>query len=40
VHADVLPDNEAGLAFWLRRGWQRRDDILRMSWVSPENPNA
>jgi len=40
VHADVLPENEAGLAFWLRRGWQRRDDILRMSWVSPDNPNA
>ncbi len=40
VHADVLPENEDGLAFWLRRGWHRRDDILRISWVAPDNPNA
>ncbi len=40
MHADVLPENADGLAFWLKRGWHRRDDILRISWVPSDNPNA
>lgn len=31
THIDVLVDNELGNTYWMRRGWQRREDIYRYS---------
>ena len=31
THIDVLIDNELGNTYWMRRGWQRREDIYRYS---------
>jgi len=39
-HLDVLVTNEQGKAFWARRGWKRRDDVQKFSYVRSGNPNA
>lgn len=40
THLDVLADNAAARDFWQRRGWKRRDDIVRYSLIRSTNPNA
>jgi ribosomal protein S18 acetylase RimI-like enzyme len=40
THLDVLATNAGAHAYWANRGWQRRDDIQRYSFVRSENPNA
>lgn len=40
LHIDVLVDNTAAAAFWARRGWKKRDDIHRFSFLNSNNPNA
>lgn len=39
-HLMLLPDNQAGLAFWRKLGWQRRDDILILSRNLTDDPDA
>jgi ribosomal protein S18 acetylase RimI-like enzyme len=40
VHIDVLAENQAAQEFWQHLGWSRRDDLLRYSWTSSDDPNA
>jgi len=40
THIDVLVDNELGNAYWMRRGWQRREDIYRYSLNRLENDDV
>ena len=40
IHLDVLTTNTAAAEFWSRRGWQRRDDIVRYSLLRSDDPNA
>ena len=40
AHLDVLATNELALGYWQRRGWIRREDIVRFSITSSNNPNA
>lgn len=40
AHLDVLATNSAAHAYWSKRGWQRRDDIQRYSFVRSRNPDA
>lgn len=35
VHLDVLTSNVDAREYWLRRGWERRDDIIRFSRSLP-----
>ena len=39
-HLDVLADNNAAHAFWKHRGWTRRQEIVRYSFVKGIEPNA
>jgi len=39
-HLDVLVTNEEGKAFWANRGWRRRDDVQKFSFIRSSNPNA
>ncbi len=39
-HLDVLTTNATAAEFWRRRGWQRRDDIVRYSWLNADDANA
>jgi len=39
-HLDVLATNEQGKAFWARRGWTRRDDVQKFSFIRSASPNA
>ena len=39
-HVEVLADNAEGLAYWARRGWIRRDDLVRFSYVGAGGENA
>jgi len=39
VHLDVLADNQPAHAYWLNRGWKRRDDIVRYTY-SLSNPDC
>jgi len=39
-HLDVLATNEVGKAFWAGRGWKRRDDVQKFSFIRSDNPNA
>lgn len=34
-HLFVLQDNSAGLAFWRKRGWEARTDVLMFSSATP-----
>ena len=40
THIDVLAENQPAQDFWQRHGWQKRDDILRYSWVRSHRMNA
>lgn len=40
THIDVLVDNDLANAYWIRRGWQKRDDIYRYSLVRTGRENA
>ena len=40
IHLDVLAGNASAAAFWSARGWMRRDDIVRYSWVNSDDANA
>jgi ribosomal protein S18 acetylase RimI-like enzyme len=40
VHIDVLATNDLANEYWTRRGWTRRDDIHRHSFVRSGNPEA
>jgi len=39
-HLEVLASNDLALRYWSRRGWQRRDDIIRYSHISSADENA
>ncbi len=40
THIDVLVENRQAHDFWFRRGWQKRDDIFRLSFVTSHETNA
>lgn len=40
VHCDVFRTNRAALHFWRAAGWTRRTDIVRLSIVTSDDPNA
>lgn len=40
THIDVLVGNEGAITYWTRRGWKKRDDILRFSFVRNDNANV
>ncbi len=40
THIDVFVTNEVGNAYWRRRGWRLRDDILRYSYIRSKSENA
>ncbi len=40
VHLDVFADNDLANRYWTRRGWQRRDDLIRYSLIRGENENV
>jgi len=40
VHCDVFRTNKPALRFWRAAGWQRRDDLARLSIVLSDDPNA
>ncbi len=40
THIDVYVSNELANRYWARRGWQKRDDVYRYSFIRSENPNA
>lgn len=40
THLDVFVSNDLANEYWTRRGWQRRDDIRRYSFIRSKNPNA
>jgi ribosomal protein S18 acetylase RimI-like enzyme len=39
-HLDVLVTNEEAKVFWARRGWKRRDDVQKFSFIRSSSPNA
>ncbi|MEI6075902.1 MAG: GNAT family N-acetyltransferase [Verrucomicrobiota bacterium] len=39
-HIDVLVENQQAHDFWRHRGWQKRDDIFRYSFVRSYDTNA
>jgi len=40
THIDVFVTNDLANTYWLKRGWQRRDDIYCYSFNRSKNPNA
>jgi N-acetylglutamate synthase len=40
THIDVLVENHSAHDFWRRRGWQKRDDIFRYSFLRSQDRNA
>jgi ribosomal protein S18 acetylase RimI-like enzyme len=40
THIDVFVTNNLANTYWLRRGWQKRDDVYRYSCNRSKNPNA
>ncbi len=40
AHIDVLTSNEAAASFWKKRGWQKREDIYRFSFINSSDANA
>ncbi len=40
AHLDVLITNAEALGYWKRRGWTRRDDIVRFSFTRSKKQNA
>ena len=39
THIEVQVDNELANAYWLKRGWTKRDEITRYSFNRSSNPN-
>ncbi len=40
THLDVFVSNHRTNDYWKKRGWQRRDDIYRYSFIRSQNSNA
>jgi len=40
THIDVLVENQQAIDFWNRRGWHKREDILRFSFLKGQDANA
>jgi N-acetylglutamate synthase len=40
AHLDVLSSNIDAQLYWQKRGWERRHDIVRYSWVPDGEKNA
>lgn len=40
THIDVLVENQQAHDFWRRGGWQKRDDILKYSFLKSPDANA
>jgi ribosomal protein S18 acetylase RimI-like enzyme len=40
THIDVLVENQQAHDFWRRRGWHKRDDIFRYSFLRNHERNA
>lgn len=40
THIDVFVTNVVAHEYWTKRGWKRRDDIYRYSFIRSENNNA
>ncbi|NEQ50769.1 MAG: GNAT family N-acetyltransferase [Leptolyngbya sp. SIO3F4] len=40
THIDVQADNELANAYWVRRGWSKRDEINRYSFNRSSDPNV
>ena len=40
THIDVLIENQQAQDFWRRRGWHKRDDIFRYSFVTGHDANV
>lgn len=40
VHLDVFATNAPALGYWQRRGWTRRDDVVRFSFIRSNAANA
>lgn len=40
THIDVLVSNREALRFWIREGWRKRDDIVRLSFVREGGENV
>ena len=40
THLDVFITNDLANRYWRKRGWTRRDDIYRYSFLRSTNPNA
>jgi ribosomal protein S18 acetylase RimI-like enzyme len=40
THIDVFVTNDLANSYWKKRGWKRRDDIYRYSFIRSENQNA
>ena len=40
THIDVLAENRDAQEFWIKRGWKRRDDIVRFSFIASFDPDA
>ena len=40
THIDVYVTNDVANDYWKKRGWKRRDDIYRYSFLRSTDPNA
>ena len=40
THIDVFVTNTMANDYWIRRGWERRDDVFRYSFNRSQNKNA
>jgi len=40
THIDVLITNQTAIQYWIKRGWKKRDDIYRFSFIKSENNNV
>jgi N-acetylglutamate synthase len=40
THIDVLITNEDAVQYWIKRGWIKRDDIFRFSFIRSGGSNA
>jgi ribosomal protein S18 acetylase RimI-like enzyme len=39
-HVHVLRVNESGRAYWSRRGWRQRSEVVMYSFINGDNENA
>jgi len=40
THLDVLAGNRDAQQYWINRGWLKRDDIVRFSFIGSADPDA